>query len=72
MIWSNFHAHTTFCDGTESPEAMVRAAIGKGLEAFGLSGHAYMGFETDWCMTLAGTAEFKAEMDRLKNCTAAG
>jgi histidinol-phosphatase (PHP family) len=67
MSLSNFHAHTTYCDGTESPEAMVKAAIGKGLEAFGLSGHAYMGFDTDWCMTRAGTAGFIAEMDRLKN-----
>ncbi len=66
MILSNFHAHTTFCDGTASAEDMVKAAIEKGLEAFGLSGHAYMGFETDWCMTHAGTAGFKAEMDRLK------
>jgi histidinol-phosphatase (PHP family) len=66
MTLSNFHAHTTWCDGTETPEAMVKAAIGKGLEAFGLSGHAYMGFDTDWCMTRAGTAGFIAEMDRLK------
>ncbi len=66
MTLSNFHAHTTWCDGTESPEAMVKAALGKGLEAFGLSGHAYMGFDTDWCMTRAGTAGYIAEMDRLK------
>jgi histidinol-phosphatase (PHP family) len=66
MTLSNFHAHTTWCDGTETPEAMVKAAIGKGLEAFGLSGHAYMGFDTDWCMTRAGTAGFIGEMDRLK------
>ncbi len=66
MIFSNFHAHTTFCDGADSAEDMVKAAIGKGLEAFGLSGHAYMGFETDWCMTRAGTSEYIAEMGRLK------
>ena len=64
--FSNFHAHTTFCDGTETPEAMVKAAVELGLEAFGLSGHAYMGFDTDWCMTRAGTAEYFAEMTRLK------
>ena len=66
MTLSNFHAHTTFCDGSESAEAMVKAAIEKGFEAFGLSGHAYMGFETDWCMTPGGTVDFIAEMDRLK------
>ena len=66
MILSNFHAHTTFCDGINTAEEMVEAAISKGFEAFGLSGHAYMGFETDWCMSPEMTAEYIAEMDRLK------
>jgi histidinol-phosphatase (PHP family) len=66
MILTNFHAHSTFCDGTETPEAMVKAAVAKGLSAFGISGHAWMGFDTDWCMTPAGEPEFIREMDRLK------
>lgn len=63
---TNFHAHSTFCDGSETPEAMVKAAVGKGLTAFGISGHAFMGFEADWCMTPAGEGAFIREMDRLK------
>ncbi|UOO37734.1 histidinol-phosphatase [Oscillospiraceae bacterium CM] len=66
MTLSNFHAHTTYCDGSESCEEMVRAAVQKGLVAFGLSGHAYMGFETDWCMSPDKTAAFVDEMTRLK------
>jgi histidinol-phosphatase (PHP family) len=66
MILSNFHAHSTFCDGSETPEAMVRAAINKGLTAFGISGHACMDFDTDWTMTPAKERAFIAEMDRLK------
>jgi histidinol-phosphatase (PHP family) len=65
-LLSNFHAHSTFCDGTETPEAMVKAAIGKGLVSFGISGHSYMGFDTDWSMTPAGEEAFIAEMTRLK------
>jgi histidinol-phosphatase (PHP family) len=66
MTLTNFHAHTTFCDGTETPEAMVQEAVRKGLAAFGISGHAAMGFETEWCMTRSGERDFVAEMDRLK------
>lgn len=67
---TNFHAHSTFCDGAESPESMVKAAISKGFTAFGISGHAGMDFETDWCMTDTGTAEFISEMVRLKKAYA--
>lgn len=67
---TNFHAHSTFCDGTETPESMVKAALSKGFTAFGISGHADMGFETGWCMTEPGTAEYVAEMARLKKAYA--
>lgn len=63
---TNFHAHSTYCDGKESPDAMVQAALAKGLAAFGISGHSYMGFDADWCMTKAGTVDFISEMNRLK------
>ena len=66
MPLTNFHAHSTFCDGSETPEAMVKAAIGKGFTAFGISGHAWMGFDTDWCMTPEGERAFIKEMGRLK------
>ena len=66
MTLTNFHAHSTFCDGAETPEAIVAAAIRKGLGAFGISGHSYMGFPTEWCMTPEGETAFIREMDRLK------
>jgi histidinol-phosphatase (PHP family) len=65
-VLSNFHAHSTFCDGTEAPESMVKAAVSKGCTAFGISGHAPMGFETCWTMTEQGMADFIGEMKRLK------
>lgn len=63
---SNYHAHSTFCDGMDTPEAMVKAAVENGFSLFGLSGHAYMGFDTEWCMTPEGEHAFLSEMDRLK------
>ena len=35
----NYHTHTTFCDGTAAPEEMVQAALRKGFEHLGFSGH---------------------------------
>jgi histidinol-phosphatase (PHP family) len=63
---TNFHAHTLWDDGAETCEAMVLAAIAKGCAAFGISGHAFMGFDTEWCMTRSAETAFIREMDRLK------
>ena len=63
---TNFHTHSTFDDGAESCEVMVKAAVSKGCTAFGISGHAPMCFDTSWTMTREGEQAFIREMDRLK------
>lgn len=40
----NFHTHTNFCDGKNTPEEIVLAAIEKGFSAIGFSSHSY-GFD---------------------------
>ncbi len=37
---SNLHTHSTFCDGVNTPEEMVVAAINKGFASIGFSSHA--------------------------------
>lgn len=39
---ANFHTHSTFCDGRDAPETMVRAALAKGFDALGFSSHSEM------------------------------
>lgn len=39
---ANLHTHSTFCDGRDSPEDMVRAALAKGFDALGFSSHSEM------------------------------
>ena len=70
MIRADFHVHTTFCDGACSPEEMVRAALEKGMDAVGFSGHSCTAFDGSWCMSEAGTAAYRAEIARLKNACA--
>ena len=36
---ANYHTHTTFCDGSDSAEDVVLAAIDKGFSHLGFSGH---------------------------------
>ena len=46
---SDLHTHSTFCDGKNTLEEMVQAAIKIGLPAIGLSGHT--GFDTRYCIS---------------------
>ena len=52
MDWKrNYHTHTDFCDGQNTPEEMAEAAAKKGFTALGFSGHSYTDFATFYCMT---------------------
>ena len=66
MVTSNFHTHTTYCDGKGTAEETVLAAIEKGMTALGFSGHAYTPFDASYCMSLEDTAKYRAEINRLK------
>lgn len=61
---TNFHTHTTFCDGRSTPEELVLAAREKGFSALGFSGHGYTPFDLRYCMK--DTAGYIAEIHRLK------
>jgi len=38
----NYHTHTNWCDGKDSPRAMIQAAVAKGFETIGFSSHAML------------------------------
>lgn len=48
MIKSNFHTHSTFCDGKNTPEEMVEVAIEKKIDILGFSSHSMYPFSSDW------------------------
>ncbi len=47
---ANFHTHTVFCDGKNTPEEIVLFAIESGFSAIGFSGHGYTAFDLRYCM----------------------
>ena len=66
MILCDFHVHTTFCDGRDSAEDMVLAALKLGMKKLGFSGHSYTPFDEEPCMSLEGTQRYKQEVSRLQ------
>ena len=62
----NLHSHTTYCDGSLTPEEMVQAAIAKGCDSFGFSGHSYAPFDPYHCMSRENTRLYLRDGERLK------
>lgn len=62
---TNFHTHTTWCDGADSPEAMVVAAMAKGFTALGFSSHAAFPVEDGCAMAPAMGPAYAAEIRAL-------
>ena len=50
-IKANLHTHTTWCDGKNTAEEMVRSAIESGFDVLGFSGHSYTSFDESYCMS---------------------
>ena len=61
---TNYHTHSTFCHGNDTPEQIVSAAIDKGFSAIGFSGHGFTPFDFRYCMQ--DTEAYVAEITRLK------
>ena len=60
----NLHTHTTYCDGKDTPEEVVKKAIEQGFNSIGFSGHAPMSYSPfNYKFTLE---QYVAEINRLK------
>lgn len=66
MIFQDLHTHTVYCDGRNTPEEMVEAAIAKGLSRIGFSGHSFTDFDTSYCMSAENTVKYLADITALK------
>jgi histidinol-phosphatase (PHP family) len=66
QLKTNYHTHTTFCDGKDSPEKMVQAAIKKNFDILGFSSHAMYPHENDWHLRLDQYGEYAETLAALK------
>ena len=67
MILSNYHTHTNYCDGIDTIQQNVDAALAKGFHSLGFSGHGYVPFEGLFCgMRPESIAEYRSAVNGLK------
>lgn len=66
MTRCDYHLHTVFCDGKNTPEEMVRAAIRLGMETLGFSAHSHTWFDESYCLPKEKIPAYRAEIARLK------
>lgn len=64
---SDFHVHSDFSDGADSPEDIVRTAIEKGFFALGFSDHCYTDFDESYCIKKKDLPKYSEEINRLKD-----
>lgn len=63
-MYANYHTHTTFCDGKNTPEQVVLYAIDNNFKAIGFSGHGFTPYDERYCMK--DTDGYLKEIARLK------
>lgn len=66
MILQDLHVHTTFSDGANTPEEMVRAALDLGVTRLGFSDHAHTPGGESYCMTLENIPIYRETVQALK------
>ena len=69
MELKNFHTHTTYCDGKNTAEEMILAAINQGFTALGFSGHSHTSIDPSYCMTRDETRRYINELKALAERT---
>ncbi len=48
MIKTNYHTHTSFCDGADQIESLIQEALKKDFKILGLSSHSMYPFASTW------------------------
>ena len=62
----DLHVHTRFCDGNNTAEEMVLAALDKKLDCLGFTAHSYTFFDESYCLSRENTQAYREEIARLK------
>lgn len=63
---ANYHTHTTWCDGKDTPVSVILASIAKGFDAIGFSSHSMLPEDdTSWVLTPAKAPRYAMEIRSL-------
>ncbi len=67
MIWTNYHSHTFYCDGKQTPEDYIVAALALKMPAYGISSHNPLPFKCDWALEANQLNHYLDEIDQVKS-----
>ncbi|WP_321436768.1 histidinol-phosphatase [uncultured Bacteroides sp.] len=67
MNLTNYHSHTSFCDGRAPMADFVKEAVRQGFTSYGISSHAPLPFPTRWTMEKEDVMSYIEEFKGLKN-----
>lgn len=63
---SNYHTHSRWCDGRGEVREYIEAALNRGLEAVGFSGHAPLPYPNEWTMSDTDLPAYLQELRSLR------
>lgn len=66
MMKSDLHIHSTFSDGNNTPEEIIKSAIEFGLEKVGISDHSFTLFDQSYCIKSDRISEYINTINSLK------
>jgi histidinol-phosphatase (PHP family) len=65
-MWSNYHTHSTYCDGKASLADSLQKASTLNVSVLGFSSHAPLPFERAWAMSKDKLTQYLAEIEALQ------
>ena len=66
MYLQNLHTHTCYCDGADTPEDIIIAAMDKGFDSIGFSGHSFMTHSPMFVKLGDRTEEYRKDVLKLR------
>ena len=67
MTLKDYHVHSTYSDGKNTPEEIILAAINLGMTEIGISDHGYTPFDESYAMKKERLKDYIKEINRLKD-----
>ncbi|HEX5171811.1 MAG TPA: histidinol-phosphatase [Cyclobacteriaceae bacterium] len=68
-MWTNYHTHSSFCDGKSEMSEIINKAKELNISSLGFSSHAPLPFECKWCMKTDALDSYIETIDRLNEAT---
>lgn len=66
MKFFNYHTHSIYCDGSDTPELYIKEALKRKMSAIGFSGHAPLPFANTYAIKKEMLEEYKTEIRKLQ------